>query len=150
MHKGRCEEVAGLVRDLWPQWTPADRETQVWIEILYPYDYEPAKAAIKAVYAEQTRFTIRPPLGKIREKIRAFLPARKGPLPEPVLHYTLECIEHDRPIVVGRKYKFYIGRPDQLPDEDVGKRWAENKRQCFERDYKGHWITIWASEKGRQ
>ena len=100
------------------------------------------------MYSEQVRFTVKPPLGKIRGRIATFQPRRTAPQAEPVLHYTIECTEHK--VMKGQKTDYYIGREDELPDEDTGKRWAEGKRQAMVNRFGGEWITIWYSKGANQ
>lgn len=134
------------VKGLWPQWAPADAEVRAWLNALANLDYNLARKAAEACFAELTVNARRPVLGRFLEKARALVRSTgdgRRAARDPETNVFLECLEapKGKPHMAGLRRPVYAYPTSRQSDPDYLLACAESMRRHFNRLYGGRWIV---------
>lgn len=130
---------------LWPKWKPQPAEVEVWAKLLEPLPREKAKAAAEDYYkgSGSRHAKPRPDFFKKCAKIgnmgeNQFSQWQRRPA-ELRLAYSLKCVEHTNPLMVGRLMTFWNTPRDFGADPDQVEGWAKRMGVDVQRLYLGRW-----------
>lgn len=147
------DKVFELLMQLWPNWEVTPAERAAWSRAVRPFDYDCVKDSVLDFFSEQSRNYSRPVPLPVVEKAQVYQRQRFGSrieTNEPQLAYTIECIEHNNPKMIGSKHKFYNTREIRPDNYDRCLGVAEGMCERVQRAYEGTWVIIRDWEQAKE